>query len=178
MIGVRTRRIGDVRIRRHVVAANLRVAARVDQIDVEKPVAGVSRIEREAEQAALAVGQNLAGHVEERRCQNLSGIKIEDLDQPGFLDDEQPIGIAGWRDGEQWLIETGGHPGRDDAGGVLLRSVRVVPVNDVRTRGAQQRVAAIVAYDEVRHRTLPYELTDRVAENSNETNYFCPPAPQ
>ena len=120
------RRVRNVWIRRHVITADLGVAAGVDQIDVEQAVAGVIWIEREAEQPALPVRQDLAGYVEERRCQNLSGIEIEDFDQPGFLDDEQPTGIAGRRDGENGLVETRCHPGRGDCAGVALRSVGVM----------------------------------------------------
>ena len=64
------RGISDVGVRRHVITADLGVAAQIDQIDVEKAVAGEPRIEGEAEQAALAVRQDLARHVEERCCQN------------------------------------------------------------------------------------------------------------
>ena len=143
------RRVRNVWVRRHVITADLGVAASVDQIDVEQAVAGVIRIEREAEQPALPVRQDLAGYVEERRCQNLSGIEIEDLDQPGFLDDEQPTGIPGRRAGEDRLVEPARHPGRSDGAGVALRSVRVVAVNDVRACGALQRIAAVIAHDEI-----------------------------
>ena len=105
------RGIGDVRVRRHVITADLGVAAGIDQIDVEKAVAGEIRIEGEAEQAALAVRQDLARYVEERRCQNRSGGEIEDLDLPGLLDDEQAAGIARRRAGENRLTETRSPPG-------------------------------------------------------------------
>ena len=97
-----------------MVAADFGVARGVDQIDVEEAVAGEVRIEGEAEQAALAVRQDLARHVEERRCQNPSGGEIEDLDLPGLLDDEQATGIAGRRGGEKRLGEIGRNSGRDD----------------------------------------------------------------
>ena len=99
------RGVGDVRIRRHVIAADLGVARRVDQIDVEKAVAGVVGIEGEAEQAALASSRDLAGHIEERRRENLSGGEIEDFDLPGFLDQEQAAGVAGRRGREQRLAQ-------------------------------------------------------------------------
>ena len=79
---------GDVWVRRHVVAADLRVPAHVDQVEVEEAVAGERWIEGETEQAPLAVRQDLAGHIEERRCKNLSRGKIQNFNQPGFLDDE------------------------------------------------------------------------------------------
>src|SRR4029077_275231 len=143
------RRVRNVWVRRHAITADLGVAARVDQIDVEQAVAGVIRIEREAEQPALPVRQDLAGYVKERRCQNLSGIEIEDLDQPGFLDDEQPTGIPGRRAGEDRLVEPARHPGRSDGAGVILRSVWVVAVDNVRACGALQRIAGVIAHGEI-----------------------------
>ena len=114
-----------------MVAPDLGVAAGIDEIDVEKAVGGEARIEGEAEQAALAVGQDLAGHVEERRCQDLSAGKIEDFDLPGLLDDEQATGIAGRRAGENRLTETAAHTGGDDGAGLALRSVRVVAMSSI-----------------------------------------------
>src|SRR4029079_6437578 len=89
------RRVRNVWICRHVITADLSVAASVDQIDVEQAVARVIWIEREAEQPALVVRQDLAGYFEERRRQHLSGIEIENLDQPAFLADEKTTGIPG-----------------------------------------------------------------------------------
>ena len=80
--------VGDVWIRRHVVAADLGVPAHIDQVDVEETVAGEGWIEGETEQAALPVRQDLARYIEERRCKNLSRGKIQNFDQPGFFDDE------------------------------------------------------------------------------------------
>ena len=160
------RGVRDVRIRRYVIAADLGVAAGIDQIDVEKPVAGVVRIECEAEQPALPIRQDLARYVEERGCQNLSAIEVENLDQPGLLDNEQPTGIIGWRAGEERLIESARHPGRGDGAGVVLRPVRVIAVDDVHPCRALQSVAAVSACDEVRHGNLRYELIDPAGENS------------
>ena len=143
------RGIGDVGVRRHVITADLGVAAQIDQIDVQKAVAGEPRIEGEAEQAALAVRQDLARHVEERCCQNPSGGEIEDLDLPGLLDDEQAAAIARWCDGEKRLTETRRDTGRNDGARLALRSVRVKPVDKVRAFGALQRIAAVIAYDQV-----------------------------
>ena len=143
------RGVGDVRIRRDVIAADLGVARRIDQIDVEKAVAGEVGIEGEAEQAALAGGRDLAGHVEERRCQNLSGGEIEDFDLPGLLDDEQAAGVAGRRGREKRLAQTRRDPGRNDCGGLALRSVRVEAIDQVRPGGALQRIGAVVADDEI-----------------------------
>jgi hypothetical protein len=64
--------VGHVRVRRHVIAANLGIAAGVDQIDVEKAVGSIARIESETEQTALAIRQDLVGDVEKRRCEHLS----------------------------------------------------------------------------------------------------------
>ena len=108
------RRIGDVRVRRHLIAADLGVAAAIDEIDVEKAVGGEVGIEGEAEKAALAVGQDLARDVEKWRRQNLPGIKVDDLDGAAPLDDEQAAGIVGWGAGEHWLGEKGCDPGRHD----------------------------------------------------------------
>ena len=99
------RGVRDVRVSRHVIAADLGVAALVDEIDVEEAVASKARIEGEAEQAALAVRKDLAGHVEERRRQNLPAGEIEDFDLPGLLDQEQAAGIAGRGRSEQRLVQ-------------------------------------------------------------------------
>ena len=107
-------RVGDVRVRRHVIAADLGVAAGIDQIDVEEAVGGEIRIERKSEQAALAVRQDLVGHVEKRRGLNLVRGKIDDFDLAGFLDDKEATEIAGGRDGEKRLGEIGCNPVRGD----------------------------------------------------------------
>ena len=109
-----------------MIAADLGVAAGVDQVDVEEAVGGEVRIEGEAEQAPLAVRQDLAGHVEERRGKNLSRGKIENFDLPGFLDDEQAIGIVGRSDDEKRLAETRCYPSRDDFARLALGSVGVM----------------------------------------------------
>jgi hypothetical protein len=73
---------------------------------------------------------------------------------PGFLDDEQTTDIAGRRACEQGLRETRSEPGGGNRTGLALRSVRVVPVDEVRTRCADESITAVVADDEidVRHR--------------------------
>src|SRR5262249_30909771 len=137
-----------------VIAADFGVAANRAEIDVEIAVIGEVRIEGETEKAALAVGRDLARHVQERRRDNAPRRKIEDFDVSGLLDDEEATGIAGRRAREQRLVETRRYPGRDDCAGLALRSVRVVPVNEVRACRALQRIAAIVAGNkgDVRHR--------------------------
>jgi hypothetical protein len=132
-----------------VIAADFCVAAGVAEIDVEKAVIGKVRIEGEAEKTALAVRRDLAGHIEERRCKDLSRGKIEDFDLPSFLDDEQATRIAGRRAREQRLGEARCYPGREDCAGLALRSVRVVPVDEIRPRRPLECVAAVVADDEV-----------------------------
>jgi hypothetical protein len=148
------RRVRDVRIRGYVITADLGVAAGIDQIDVELSVAGVVRIECEAEQPALPVRQDLAGYVEERGCQNLSTIEVENLDQSGLLDDEKPTGIPGRCADEERLIERARHAGCGDGAGIALRSVWIVAVDDVDPCRALQGVAAVIACDEVRHGNL------------------------
>jgi hypothetical protein len=144
------RRVGDVRVRRHLIAADFGVSVGIiDEVDVEKAVAGEVRIEGKAEQAALAVRKNLARHVEERRRQHLSGGEIEDFDQAGLLHDEKATGIAGRRTRENRLPETGRDPGRKNCAGFALSSVRIVPIDEISTRGAVEVVAGIVAYDEI-----------------------------
>ena len=143
------RGVGDVRICRDVIAADLRIARRVDQIDIEKAVAGVVGIEREAEQAALAVDRDLAGHIEEGRCGHLSGGEIEDFDLPGLLDQEQAAGVAGRRGREQRLAQPRRDPGGNDCSGLALRSVRVEAIDQVRPGGALQRIRAVVTDDKI-----------------------------
>ena len=86
-----------------------------------------------------------ATRLEERRCQHLSGIEIENLDQPGFLDDEQPTAIPGPRAGEDRLVEPACHPGRSDGAG----GPWVVAVDNVRACGTLQRIAGVIAHDEI-----------------------------
>ena len=97
-----------------MIAADLGVAAGVDQIDVEEAVAGEIRIERKSEQATLAVRQDLVGHVEKRRGLNLVRGKIDDFDLAGFLDDEEATEIARGRGGEKRLGKIGCNPFRGD----------------------------------------------------------------
>jgi hypothetical protein len=87
-----------------VIAADFGVAADRAEIDVEIAVIGEVRIEGETEKAALAVGRDLARHVEERSRDNSPRRKIEDFDVPGLLDDEQATGIAGRRAHKQRLV--------------------------------------------------------------------------
>ena len=105
---------GDVRVRRHLIAADLGVAAAIDEIDVEKAVGGKVQVEGKAEKDALAVGQDLTRDVEKWRRQNLTGIKVDDLDPPAPLDDEQPTGIVRRSAGEHRLGEKGCNPGGHD----------------------------------------------------------------
>ena len=60
------RRIGVVRVGgRNLIAADLGVVARIGDVDVEVAVAGVVRIEREADQAALPDHADRAADVDE-----------------------------------------------------------------------------------------------------------------
>src|SRR5262249_16864314 len=115
-----TRRVGNVRVRRRdVIAADFRIAGVfIAESDVEIAVGGEIGIEGEAEQTALAViKRDLAGHIEKRRRQNLPGGKIDDVDGPQSLDDEQATGIAGRRAGEQRLAEKRPYLRREDIAG-------------------------------------------------------------
>jgi hypothetical protein len=62
-------------------------------MDVEQAVVGKVGMEREAEQALLAVGVDLCGQVEKWRREELAGGQVEDPDEAGLLEDEQPPGI-------------------------------------------------------------------------------------
>jgi hypothetical protein len=133
--------------RRHAIALDLDAAEGIGEIDVEKAIAGEVRIESEAEQAALTLGRDRQG--EDRRGRDHSAGKIEDLDRAGFLHDEQAARVAWGSGGEKRLAEARRDAGRDDAACLALRPVRVVAVDKVRPRAAVQRVAAIVADDEI-----------------------------
>ena len=91
------RRVRDVGIVAHVVARNHRPPrARRRVEDVEEPVLRVVGMEGDAEEPFLARVVAERGHVEERRHLRRRVDVREDLDLPGLLDDEEPVGAVGW----------------------------------------------------------------------------------
>ena len=78
-----------------LITANFRVAAAIDQVDIEIAVLREVRVECEAEQALFAAECDLARYIEKWRVEDRMGGKIEDLDQSALLHDEQPSRVAG-----------------------------------------------------------------------------------
>ena len=93
------------------VAADLDVARRVVQIDVEGAACREVRRRGEAEQALLAAGQDLGGDVEEGRRCDRPGRRVQDPDVAGLLDDEDPAASVRHRREEDRRIEAGADAG-------------------------------------------------------------------
>ena len=70
----------------------VRGRARHRAVDVEETVGRIVRVEGEAEQPAFAGAVDR--DIQERRCQQLPGIEVQNPDRAGLLDDEQVIGVA------------------------------------------------------------------------------------
>src|SRR6184192_1390108 len=126
------RAVRHVRIRRHRVALDTRVAVQVGVIDVEKPVRTVARVEGHAEQPLLAAETDFARDVQKRRRQELH--VLNHSDPPGLLDHEQAVDVAR-RCAE---IDRGRQTGRDRdelqrvAGGRGAAARRRLPAGDER----------------------------------------------
>ena len=170
------RGIGDIRIRRHVIAADLGVAARIDQIDVEKAVAGEAGIEGEAEQAALAVRRG-SGRTRRGTALPEPGpvARSRILICPVFSTmNRRPVSPGGAAANSGWLSPVATRVAMI-AAGLALRSVRVKPVDEVRPGGALQRVAAVVAYDEIDgHECLRQDIAQPKDRNcANDQRSVC-----
>jgi hypothetical protein len=91
--------IGQVRVGRAAgVAGDHRVAVDVGVVDEEEAVLGVARVERQAEEAALAAAADEVADVEERLRPHVR--RLQDADPAALLDDEE-AGIAGVGDGHR-----------------------------------------------------------------------------
>ena len=145
----RTGRIGEVRIRRNLILADLGVPAGIDQVDIEEAVAGKIRIKGEAQETALAVGLDLCGDIEEGHRQNLPAGKVENLDQPALFHNEQAARVAGRGADEDGRGQRTRHPRRGNRAHIARWPIRVEPVDQVRCGRTQKLVATVVTDDEV-----------------------------
>ena len=157
---LRARRIGDVGIAGDLIAADLGVARRIDQVDVEKAVLRVVGIEGEAQEAALAGGVDLHRQIEER-CRldledaGLLARDVDDLDEPGLLDHEDAGRIVGGGGDEQRLAQARRDPRRGDAARVCSRAVGVEPIDQVGAAGSRQGLPAVAADNQVGRHVRP-----------------------
>jgi len=152
--------VRHVGVRRHLVAEHFIFLGRRGAVDVEQSVAGIVRIEREAEQPALERVVDRDG--EERRGEHLARIQIHDLDRAVLLDDEQPVQVTGRRrDGDRQREAASDNPRRRDRGG-RVGGIRIEAVDQVAARRSGQRGAGIAAgHDVHRHVSLRVEAPAR-----------------